>query len=87
MPTPMKTIPGTSFHDADRRTNATTPQMIQTTAVRSKNPGRAGRRPTWGSGAAPGCGFGEPPPPLGVYRPPFFLPPATTGTLGGARAR
>jgi hypothetical protein len=41
----MKTMPGTSFHDACKVTSAATPHAIHTSATASRKPGDDGRRP------------------------------------------
>jgi len=74
MPTPMKKIPGTNFHDALSAAMAYTPHAIHTSARSRRNAGFDGRLPGWASASGDGR--------RGVARPPFFLRAlATYGTL------
>ena len=80
-PTPMNTMPGTSFHEALKLTNAMTPQTIQATPMAASIPGFEGRRPTCpelaasaaARGPLTGADLGGGVVPFGVTRPPFFL--------------
>ncbi len=74
MPTPMKKMPGMTFHEALRATMAYTPHAIQTRPRTRRNTGLDGRFPGWPCSIAVGR--------RGVVRPPFFLRAlATRGTL------